>query len=74
MLVSLRVGELAVALGGMPRALRSRADILESLVGVKPLSDKLDEAATLAGMPYLRVRVYFFKGLPNSHKSDLMTS
>jgi hypothetical protein len=44
----------------MARALRSGADLLDSLaeqassVGVKPFSDEFDEAAALAGMPYSR--------------------
>ena len=51
---------VAVALGGMVRALRSGADLLDALaeharrVGVAPYSPELDEAAALAGMPYSR--------------------
>ncbi len=51
---------VAVALGGMVRALRSGADLLEALaeqarrVGVAPFSPEFDEAAALAGMPYSR--------------------
>ena len=51
---------VAVALGGLARALRSGADLLDALaeqaggVGVKPYSDEFDEAAALAGMPYSR--------------------
>lgn len=51
---------VAVALGGMVRALRSGAVLLEALaeqarlVGVAPFSPEFDEAAALAGMPYSR--------------------
>ena len=51
---------VAVALGGLARALRSGADLLDALAeqaasaGVKPFSDEFDEAAALAGMPYSR--------------------
>lgn len=51
---------VAVALGGLARALRSGADLLDALaeqaasVGVKPYSDEFDEAAALVGMPYSR--------------------
>lgn len=51
---------VAVALGGLARALRSGTDLLDALaeqvasVGVKPYSDEFDEAAALAGMPYSR--------------------
>ncbi|HBO4797750.1 TPA: hypothetical protein L4V07_000152 [Pseudomonas aeruginosa] len=51
---------VAVALGGMVRALRSGADLLDALaeqarhVGVAPFSPEFDEAAALAGMPYSR--------------------
>ena len=51
---------VAVALGGMVRALCSGADLLDALaeqarrVGVAPFSPEFDEAAALAGMPYSR--------------------
>ena len=51
---------VAGALGGLARALRSGADLLDALAepaasaGVKPFSDEFDEAAALAGMPYSR--------------------
>ena len=51
---------VAVALGGMARALCTGADLLEALaeqatrVGGAPFSPEFDEAAALAGMPYSR--------------------
>ncbi|MDX1297206.1 MAG: hypothetical protein R3260_03050 [Pseudomonas sp.] len=51
---------VAIALSGMALALRTGANLLDTLadrassVGVAPYSDDFDEAAALAGMPYCR--------------------
>lgn len=51
---------VAVALSGMAGALRTGADLLESLAvqaqaaGITPYSEEFDGVAALAGMPYCR--------------------
>ena len=68
---------VAIALAGMARAMRSGADLLDSLAhqaeraGVKFGSEPFDDAAELAGLPYCRP-LDLYVDRQTKHKADAL--